>query len=62
MPATISKVEVTSVENAQLTAIAGEDQLSLAIGKEEQNMRLASRLVGWHINIPDAEEAKGREN
>jgi N utilization substance protein A len=34
-----------------------EDQLSLAIGKKGQNVRLAAKLVGWHIDIRSAEEA-----
>jgi N utilization substance protein A len=36
-----------------------EDQLSLAIGKGGQNVRLASRLTGWRINIREINEAIG---
>ncbi len=38
-------------ENNYATIIVPDDQLSLAIGKEGQNARLAARLTGWHIDI-----------
>ncbi len=34
-----------------ITAIVDEDQLSLAIGRDGQNVRLASQLIGWEINL-----------
>ena len=40
-----------SVENRTATAIVPDFQLSLAIGKEGQNARLAARLTGYHIDI-----------
>ena len=36
------------------TVVVPDDQLSLAIGKEGQNARLAARLTGWHIDIKSA--------
>ena len=49
-PAKVSNVMVD--ENTHYaTVIVPDDQLSLAIGKEGQNARLAARLTGWHIDI-----------
>ena len=56
-PAKVSKVEINSFEEKKLTVTVPEDQLSLAIGKKGQNVRLAAKLVGWHIDIRSAEEA-----
>jgi N utilization substance protein A len=49
-PAKVTRV-ITDVENQYATVIVPDDQLSLAIGKEGQNARLAARLTGWHIDI-----------
>jgi N utilization substance protein A len=56
-PAKVSKVEINSFEEKKLTITVPEDQLSLAIGKKGQNVRLAAKLVGWHIDIRSAEAA-----
>jgi N utilization substance protein A len=56
-PAKVSKVEINSFEEKKLTVTVPEDQLSLAIGKKGQNVRLAAKLLGWHIDIRSAEEA-----
>jgi N utilization substance protein A len=50
-PAKVSQVRITDINNRQMEVIVGEDQLSLAIGKKGQNVRLATRLVGWDISI-----------
>jgi N utilization substance protein A len=52
-PAKVSRVLVDE-ENNYATVIVPDDQLSLAIGKEGQNARLAARLTGWHIDIKSA--------
>ncbi|MCD6169969.1 MAG: transcription termination/antitermination protein NusA [Candidatus Latescibacteria bacterium] len=49
-PATITKTEVKDEEH-RIIAIVPDDQLSLAIGKSGQNVRLASMLTGWKIDI-----------
>ena len=49
-PARVTRVLVDE-ENHYATVIVPDDQLSLAIGKEGQNARLAARLTGWHIDI-----------
>jgi N utilization substance protein A len=49
-PAKVTKVLVDRDTN-YATVIVPDDQLSLAIGKEGQNARLAARLTGWHIDI-----------
>ncbi len=49
-PAKISEIHLDKV-NQRAEVIVGEDQLSLAIGKHGQNVRLASRLVGWELDI-----------
>jgi N utilization substance protein A len=50
-PAKVSQVRITDINNRKMTVIVSEDQLSLAIGKKGQNVRLATRLVGWDIDI-----------
>lgn len=57
-PAKVSQVRITNIENREMEVIVGEDQLSLAIGKRGQNVRLATRLVGWNINIVSEEVLK----
>ncbi len=49
-PARVHSVLIDA-ENQYATVIVPDDQLSLAIGKEGQNARLAARLTGWHIDI-----------
>ena len=49
-PAKVTRVQVDKETN-HATVIVPDDQLSLAIGKEGQNARLAARLTGWHIDI-----------
>ena len=41
-----------------LEVVVDDDQLSLAIGKKGQNVRLASRLVGWRIDIKSEQDKK----
>jgi len=49
-PARVAKV-ISDSESRVITAIVDEDQLSLAIGRAGQNVRLASQLIGWEINL-----------
>ncbi len=49
-PARVTNVSVDH-ENHHATVVVPDDQLSLAIGKEGQNARLAAHLTGWHIDI-----------
>jgi len=55
-PAKIEEVKILPRNKA--LAICREDQLSLAIGKDGQNVRLAAKLTGWKIDIRSAEKAK----
>jgi N utilization substance protein A len=57
-PARVSQVRITDIENRVMEVIVSEDQLSLAIGKKGQNVRLATRLVGWDIKIISEEVLK----
>ena len=57
-PARISKILIFDPVKKILEVIVPEDQLSLAIGRKGQNVRLASKLLGWEINIKSAEEKK----
>ncbi|MCC6451359.1 MAG: transcription termination factor NusA [Acidobacteria bacterium] len=50
-PAKVSQVRITDINERKMDVIVSEDQLSLAIGKKGQNVRLAARLVGWDIKI-----------
>ena len=52
-PAKVTRVDIDP-ENHYATVVVPDDQLSLAIGKEGQNARLAARLTGWHIDIKSA--------
>ncbi|HWS53353.1 MAG TPA: transcription termination factor NusA [Pyrinomonadaceae bacterium] len=57
-PAKVNQVRITDIERRQMEVIVNEDQLSLAIGKRGQNVRLATKLVGWNIDIRSEEEIK----
>jgi len=57
-PAKVNKVRITDIDQRQMEVIVNEDQLSLAIGKRGQNVRLATKLVGWNIDIRSEEEIK----
>jgi N utilization substance protein A len=61
-PARVNHVEVLDAENRVARVIVPDYQLSLAIGKEGQNARLAARLTGWRIDIrPDTENGSSAE-
>jgi len=57
-PASINRVAVRDYEMREMEVIVSEDQLSLAIGKKGQNVRLASKLVGWKLDIKSEAEKK----
>ncbi len=59
-PAEVAKV-VLDEENKRIEVVVPDDQLSLAIGRRGQNVRLASQLTGWDIDIlTEAEESERR--
>ncbi|MEG0071006.1 MAG: transcription termination factor NusA [Raoultibacter sp.] len=63
-PAKVTRVDIDEDTN-YATVVVPDDQLSLAIGKEGQNARLAARLTGWHIDIKSASfagESKAVDN
>ncbi len=57
-PAKINRVIISDPENRRLEVIVDEDQLSLAIGKKGQNVRLASKLVGWSLEVKTEEQKR----
>lgn len=57
-PAKVSQVRITDINKRKMEVIVTEDQLSLAIGKRGQNVRLATRLVGWDIDIKNESELR----
>jgi N utilization substance protein A len=59
-PAKVTRVQIIDPETKKLEVIVEDSQLSLAIGKKGQNVRLASKLIGWDIDIK-SEEEKRRE-
>jgi N utilization substance protein A len=59
-PAKVTRVQIIDPEEKRLEVIVEDTQLSLAIGKKGQNVRLASKLIGWNIDIK-SEEEKRRE-
>lgn len=60
-PAEISKV-VVDEENHKFEVLAPDSQLSLAIGRRGQNVRLASQLIGWNVTVVSESEAIERQN
>ncbi|MFA4888283.1 MAG: transcription termination factor NusA [Candidatus Omnitrophota bacterium] len=59
-PAEVSEIKLDK-ENQKAMVIVANDQLSLAIGKHGQNVRLASRLIGWELDIRTKEAAQKEE-
>jgi len=59
-PAKVTRVQIVEPEEKRLEVIVEDTQLSLAIGKKGQNVRLASKLIGWNVDIK-SEEEKRRE-
>jgi N utilization substance protein A len=60
-PAEVAKVLMDEVAN-KMEVVVPDDQLSLAIGRRGQNVRLASQLTGWYIDIlTEAEESEKRQ-
>ncbi|MDR3151507.1 MAG: transcription termination factor NusA [Holosporaceae bacterium] len=60
-PAEISRV-VVDEENRKFEVLASESQLSLAIGRRGQNVRLASMLIGWSVSVVSETEALEKKN
>src|SRR6266536_2561691 len=57
-PAKVSRVTVIDSADKHLEVIVDDSQLSLAIGKKGQNVRLAAKLLGWKIDIKSEEEKR----
>ncbi len=57
-PAKVSRVTIADLTEKQLEVIVDDTQLSLAIGKKGQNVRLAAKLLGWKIDIKSEEEKR----
>jgi len=57
-PARISKIAIVDDEEKEMEVIVSDDQLSLAIGRRGQNVRLASLLTGWKLEIIGEGEKK----
>lgn len=57
-PAKVARVSITDLAEKQLEVIVDDTQLSLAIGKKGQNVRLAAKLLGWKIDIKSEEEKR----
>ncbi len=57
-PAKISKVLIIDPAEKRMEVIVEEKQQSLAIGKKGQNVRLASKLIGWQIDVKSEEQKK----
>jgi len=57
-PAKISRVSILDATGKHMEVIVDDTQLSLAIGKKGQNVRLAAKLLGWRIDIKSEEEKR----
>jgi N utilization substance protein A len=59
-PAKAIRVLITDLENRRVEVVVDDEQLSIAIGKRGQNVRLAAKLTGWNIDVR-SEQEKRRE-
>jgi N utilization substance protein A len=50
-PVKISKIYIADQENKEALVVVNEAQLAIAIGRQGQNIRLASRLIGWKLDV-----------
>ena len=57
-PAKVSRVSIADLNEKALEVIVDDTQLSLAIGRKGQNVRLAAKLLGWKIDIKSEEEKR----
>lgn len=57
-PAKISRVSIVDAAERHMEVIVDDSQLSLAIGKKGQNVRLGAKLLGWRIDIKSEEEKR----
>ena len=57
-PAKISRITIVDAATHHMEVIVDDTQLSLAIGKKGQNVRLAAKLLGWRIDIKSEEEKR----
>src|SRR6202158_3780550 len=57
-PAKVSRVTIVDATDKHLEVVVDDSQLSLAIGKKGQNVRLAAKLLGWKIDIKSEEEKR----
>jgi len=57
-PAKISRVSIVDPVEKHMEVIVDDTQLSLAIGKKGQNVRLAAKLLGWRVDIKSEEEKR----
>jgi N utilization substance protein A len=57
-PAKVSRVSILDEEQKIMEVVVEDKQLSLAIGKKGQNVRLAAKIVGWRIDIKSEEEKR----
>ena len=57
-PAKVSRITILDAAEKQMEVIVDDSQLSLAIGKKGQNVRLAAKLLGWKIDIKSEEEKR----
>ncbi len=61
-PAEVISVDILSEEEHSARVVVPDDQLSLAIGKEGQNVRLAAKLTGWKVDIKSKSNAEKLED
>ncbi|MDR1260068.1 MAG: transcription termination factor NusA [Endomicrobium sp.] len=61
-PAKITSVTIISQEDKKAEVLVSDDMLSLAIGKNGHNVRLAAKLTGWHIDVKSDEQSKKKNN
>ncbi|GHT71094.1 transcription termination/antitermination protein NusA [Endomicrobiia bacterium] len=61
-PAKVISVAITSEEKKKAEVLVSDDMLSLAIGKNGHNVRLAAKLVGWHIDVKSEGQKKHKND
>mgnify|MGYP000893799979 FL=1 len=60
-PAKVNRVVILDAEKKEALAIVDDEQFSLAIGKQGQNVRLANRLCDWNIDVKTEEQCAGMD-
>ena len=54
-PAKVARVKISNPKDKKAIVVVPKDQLAIAIGRQGANVKLASKLTGWHIDLQQEE-------